>query len=289
MPKGKLIRGLAALLMILALVLPVSPGLAAEEIDDGQVQAAHLPGGPGALGTPGGASGIGVATADATGVTPVPTNFATYDRADCPLQGENTAPNGAIGRARYVVTVDTGTGTNTAAGVTVQLIGTGSANLGQIVPMTNGDLDNQANDGVPCYFSFNCLSGFLGNGQPFTAQDILAHQTCGLTADLQPTPPDGHANDFASPFVNSHNPTNYGNSANPTFGAAGSTNAADTWTWDILIQGVGAPRRYNLSLVTDNRAGCTVPLGAGGCPVGPPTSYANGIVPIAPTRTARAP
>ena len=75
-PNGKLIRGLAALVMILALVLPVSPGFAAEQNDDGEVQAAHLASGPG-----GNISTLNTNTA----VPPVvPTNFATYDSADCP-------------------------------------------------------------------------------------------------------------------------------------------------------------------------------------------------------------
>jgi hypothetical protein len=245
MPNGKFIRGLAALLMILALVLPVSPGFAADEQVDGEVAAANLPAGPGGS----------INTADATGVTPVPTSFATYDRADCPPTSEQTGVGGPIGVARYVVTIDGVTGT----GAQVLLLGTGTGNSGQLVTLTNGNFENQAFDGVPCYFDINCPSDI-----PAASPLQTAHLTCGIPADLQPTAVDGQSNDWVTPFIKSHN---------PAVGNPGSNNAADGYTWDLLIVTPGnLPRRYNLSLITDNRG-----------------IAANGAVPYAPANPPLAP
>jgi len=260
MPNGKLIRGLAALVMILALVLPVSPGFAAEETEDGAVQAAHLTNGPG--------GSLNSLNTNTFPPVVVPTSFATYDRADCPPVVEGTSPTTntlLVGQARYVITVD-----NADTSTAVQLIGTGAANLNQIITLTRGDFEGQAYDGTPCFFDLNCPADLITPQNPAGANSP-EHLGCRLSIDRPPTPADGHVNDFATPgFVGSHNPTYQALNTNGTLTPAppaagsipnpalagvspGSTLAADTWTWDLVDSQNGfTPRRFNLSRVTDN-------------------------------------
>src|SRR5687767_13044008 len=106
MPKSKFIRIAAALLMIIAMVMPVSPGLAAEEVDDSTVAAYHLPGGVcGPIQGPTPAAVVGctltpVGGGENTGSVPASftyvaqRNDATYDRAECPAVNETTGTPG---------------------------------------------------------------------------------------------------------------------------------------------------------------------------------------------------
>jgi len=143
MGKSKFVRTVGALLMILAMVVPVAPAAAATTEDPGDVHAANV------LGSP---------TAPA------------IDVQDC--IGSPTSTND--GQSRYFITVRSTSGLDVTNAVG-RLVTTGFSlgapfNLtvpAQVVTMSNGDFESQANDG----------------NQPACV----------------PAVNDGHANDLASP------------------------------------------------------------------------------------------
>jgi hypothetical protein len=114
------------------------------------------------------------------------------------------------GQARFFVTLKSSSGTDIPAtnggpAATVTLIGVGTQNANQTVQMPVGDLE----------------------GQAFTGVDTNTDGDCLDQGDTPAAQPDGHANDYGSPYVNA------------TLPVGGGGAGAGTFQWQLLISAPG--------------------------------------------------